>query len=760
MTAVVRRRSGARLWSRVRGVLPRGNRLDHESWQRRHHGILLLLAVMTIFIPVVAIHQGYSVVHGLADAIPVFTIAGAAFSIRRSRRWASSLATLGLWAATAGYVHLAGGLIEAHFLFFVLLGVVTLYQDWLAYLLAIAFTAVHHGVMGAVDPAAVYNHPAALHAPVRWALIHAAFVVAASVANLVAWKASEELALRDSLTKLPNRRLLNERVDAAVTNGPTAVLFIDLCEFKNINDSFGHETGDAVLRQVAERLRRVVRKCDTVARFGGDEFVVVIEDGDEDVARGVAQRALEALAEPLTLNGIELCIGASIGIAFSGADGNTTSTLLRNADTAMYAAKRAGGPGGSYARFTASMEEAIATRLAMESDLRHAVRRDELRLFYQPLIRIEDGAVIGAEALLRWQHPVHGLVAPAEFIPLAEETGAIVRIGAWVLEEACRAAARWPAAEDGTQHRISVNISDRQLRDGDLIGTVSGALIRSGLSPSALCLEITESLLMVDVERSSAVLHELKALGVTLSVDDFGTGHSSLARLKTFHVDELKIDRSFVSGLPADVDDEAIVTSIVGLAHAMGIAVLAEGVEDERQLAVLHRVRCEVGQGWLWSRAVPESEFLEFLGRNRPTSSPPKLTASRTKAHPGPARVLIVDDDPAQRELARMLLRASGNDVTVVGEPAQFVEVLRQVEPDLVLMDLHMPGRGGLDLVQDMADAGQTVTVVAVSAHIDWLSRPLCGADRFAGAIAKPIDPESFAGQVHGYLTAPLPTPG
>jgi diguanylate cyclase len=751
------RRPFRQLLQRLRDLLPRGNRLDDASWQQRHRGILLLLVLMAAAVPAVAIRQGYPLLHGLWDAAPAAALAMAAFSTRASRRWSSALATFGLWTATAGYIHLTGGLIEAHFLFFVLLGVVTLYQDWLPYLLAVAFTAIHHGVMGYIDPGSVFNHPAAIHDPVKWALVHAGFVVTASVANLVAWKANEELTVRDSLTRLPNRRLLSERIDAALGSGTTAVLFLDLCGFKTVNDSLGHEAGDAVLRQVADRLRYAVRAGDSVARFGGDEFAVVLNGATDAIAREVAERLIAVLAEPIRVSGMDLRVGASIGIAISGCDGDTTSALLRNADAAMYEAKRAGAGTGSYARFTSALKEATATRLALEADLGGAIERDELRLFYQPVLRLRDGETVGAEALLRWQHPTRGLVGPGEFIPLAEDTGLIVPIGVWILDEACRAAAAWPATTDGQPRKVSVNISARQLRDGSLVGTVAGALTRSGLKASALCLEITESLIMLDVDHSAAVLGALKDLGVQLSIDDFGTGYSSLARLKSFPLDYLKVDKSFVDGLAADSDDEAIVTSIIDLAHGMGMVVVAEGVEGEHQLAVLRRLRCEAGQGWLWSRAVPEAEFLAWLDALQPAIAAPALPAPaahpRVRSEGCPSRVLVVDDDPIQRELVRILLGASGHEVITVDEPGRFLDVLGRTQPDLVLMDLRMPGRSGLDLVQDMAGAGHSTTVVAVSAHSEWLTRSVSGAEGFAGAIAKPIDPQAFAGQVQAYLT-------
>ncbi|MGH8971940.1 MAG: EAL domain-containing protein [Acidimicrobiia bacterium] len=560
-------------------------------------------------------------------------------------------------------------------------------------------------------------------------------------------------AFFDSLTGLANRALFADRMSHALararrSGATTAVLFLDLDNFKRVNDSIDHQAGDALLVAVAARLRAVIRDGDTVARLGGDEFTVLCEDIESpSQALTVGSRIQEALAAPFRVAGREMFVSASIGVAVADAGAEDAHAVLRDADAAMYRAKLNGR--SRIESFDASMRQESARQLQVAAELHHALQRGELRLFYQPLLRLRDGDVVGTEALLRWQHPTRGLLGPAEFIPLAEETGLIVPIGAWVLEEACRAAARWPAPSSGAQLKVSVNISARQLRDDALVDVVASALVRSGLPPSALCLEITESLLMVDAERSSLVLGRLKDLGVSLAVDDFGTGYSSLSRLKHFPLDYLKVDRSFVDGLGTDADDKAIVCSTIALTHALGMAVVAEGVETETQLAVLRNLGCESAQGYLWSPPLPEVELHAWLSSRREA-----MAALKTlPAPPLRARVLVVDDNPGDVELVRVLLGASGHEVIPLTDPARFVDTIYQQQPDLVLMDLRMPGRTGLELIQDLPDGSGRPPVVAITGHADWLSPALADADRFAGVIAKPIEPETFAQQVEGYLT-------
>jgi diguanylate cyclase len=591
----------------VREALPRGLRLSEESWRARHLGVLILLAGLVAGVPVTAMERRGSLGHGLLDAAPAAAMAVAALLGRSNRRtWKSGCATLGLLFATAAYVHLSDGLIEMHFLFFVCLGMITLYQDWAPFLLAVAFTALHHAVAGLLDPESVFNHAAAVNAPLKWAFIHAGFVIAACFTNLVAWKANEQNSVRDPLTRLANRVLLTERVGAALSQRrATAVLFIDLCGFKRVNDVLGHDAGDVILRDVARRLRQSVRAQDTVARFGGDEFVIVLVDADEMMAQKVAARIRTELDAPIRVHGMDLRVGASVGIAVAGVDGDTTEGLLRSADMAMYAAKREGGGTGAHQVVTPAMEETARTRLAMETDLRYALERKELSLVYQPVLNMRTGRLRGFEALLRWHSPVYGSVSPATFIPLAEETGLIMPIGEWVLREATAQVARWKAAGWHDGLALSVNVSTCQLRASNFPAQVRGALRSSGIRPASLVLELTESALAGD--EATGALIALKGLGVNLALDDFGTGYSSLSYLGRLPIDVIKIDKCFTDHVPGGAN-EPLTAAVFALADRLGVRTVVEGVELDSQVGPLLAMGAQYGQGYLWDRPlVPEA---------------------------------------------------------------------------------------------------------------------------------------------------------
>jgi diguanylate cyclase (GGDEF)-like protein len=414
-------------------------------------------------------------------------------------------------------------------------------------------------------------------------------------------------ARHDPLTGLANRTAVIEQL-ARLTYGaeatPAAVLFIDLDRFKLINDSHGHRVGDQLLVALGQELERAVRPGDTVGRFGGDEFVIVAANIDDERTAGeVAQRVQDALCVPIVVEDRELFVSGSIGIALTSHD-ESPEALLRNADTAMYRAKEGGRNG--YALFDDAMREAAVQQLQLENGLHRALERDELVLHYQPIVALADGTLSGVEALLRWQHPEHGLVAPSEFIPVAEETGLIVPIGEWVLREA----ASWAAVvaeRAGHPVRVSVNVSARQLTQPDFLAVVDDVLVTTGLAPHLLCLEVTESLLVQDAHTATETFTALRTLGVRVSIDDFGTGYSSMSYLQQFAVDELKIDRSFINALGTDQTAGTIVGSIVGMAHAMGLEVTAEGVEGDQQLAFLRTIGCEHAQGYFFARpCVPE----------------------------------------------------------------------------------------------------------------------------------------------------------
>ena len=426
-----------------------------------------------------------------------------------------------------------------------------------------------------------------------------------------------QLARYDSLTGLPNRSMLTEQLEnglrqARITRLGLAVLFIDLDRFKYVNDTLGHDAGDELLKIMAKRLSGLLRNVDTVARLGGDEFVILIDNTiDPSTLSKVASRVLTVLCEPMRLSDRPVQVSASVGIALFPSDGNDAATLLKNADAAMYLAKARGK--NNFQFFTSELAERAARYFALEGDLRQAVEREELVLHYQPRFRVADGALCGMEALLRWQHPVRGLIAPGEFIDLAKESGLIVPIGRWVMNEACRQMRAW--REEGLNPpRCAINLSVRQFCNEHLIEEVQGALSAAVLESQALEVEITESLLMSDPERAQQVLMRLHTLGVAIAIDDFGTGYSSLSYLKRFPAQTLKIDRSFVSGLPDDRDDAAITQAVIALAHSLDMQVVAEGVETPQQLQHLQKLGCDEVQGYLLARPMPPDQLAQRMG--------------------------------------------------------------------------------------------------------------------------------------------------
>jgi len=423
-------------------------------------------------------------------------------------------------------------------------------------------------------------------------------------------------AFHDSLTGLANRALFKDRVQHALLRTlrrrrPLAVLFLDLDRFKAINDSFGHASGDALLIAVSQRLSDCVRAEDTVARLGGDEFAVLVENLAADAELEiVAERIRETFRDPIVIDGRELVVAASIGIALSETGEESADDLLRNADLAMYRAKAGGG---GVRRYHPDMHTGIIERLELESDLRHALDRDELYLVYQPIVDLATGRVSGAEALLRWQHPVRGIVSPAEFIPVAESTGLIVPIGEWVLRQACRDARRWSDLPGGGQLSVSVNLSGRQLQTSELPSVVPQALLDAGLAPQRLMLEMTESVMIDGDDETLAMLHELRRLGVRLGIDDFGTGYSSLSYLHRFPIDVIKIDRSFVERLTGNGDEASLADSIVRIAHGLRVTTVAEGIEDGAQLQALQTMGCDHGQGYHFARPMSGADFEHYI---------------------------------------------------------------------------------------------------------------------------------------------------
>jgi len=424
-------------------------------------------------------------------------------------------------------------------------------------------------------------------------------------------------AFHDALTGLPNRALFTDRVDHAVIRArrhaeSVAVLLLDLDDFKNVNDVLGHSAGDQVLKEIAQRISGCSRTGDTVARLGGDEFAFLIEDivDTADAAR-VADRLLQAVEPPFVVSGRELRIGASIGLAISITGSEETDELLRNADLAMYSAKR--HDKGRYEIFEPSMHAAVVERLRLEADLRAAIERSEFVLEYQPVLDLESGRAVGAEALVRWQHPERGLVQPGEFIPTAEATGLIVPLGRWVLEQACADAHLFQAhSRPDSRFDVSVNLSLGQLHHPSLVEDV-GRILRASVHPVSLVLEITEGAAMHDVDATIRTLRELKRLGVLLALDDFGTGYSSLSYLRQLPIDIVKIDRSFVDDLTTVGQATELMREIIDIARTLGLRAVAEGIERADQALALRRMGCDLGQGYFFSKPVAPDALIDFL---------------------------------------------------------------------------------------------------------------------------------------------------
>lgn len=429
----------------------------------------------------------------------------------------------------------------------------------------------------------------------------------------------EHLAYHDGLTGLPNRALFSDRLVIALTHAQRhgsriALLFIDLDQFKDVNDSLGHSSGDTILRLAALRIRETVRREETVARFGGDEFTVVLYNVEPpQEASRVAQKLLEVIRKPMAVGAREIVVTASIGISMYPGDATDAESLVKNADNAMYRAKERGRD--NYQLFAPEMNQRAVEKLELENSLRRAFREKQLEIFYQPLFDLEKGRIYGMEALLRWRHPELGLLQPSRFIPMAESSGLIVPIGAWVIHEACKRARTWQI-EQGVDLVISVNISARQFLSPTLLEDIRESLREADLAPHLLEIEITESVAVHDVEHTKELLHEIKRLGVRISIDDFGTGYSSLSYLRDFPVDTLKLDRSFVQDITKP-QDSAIASSVIAMAHSLHMKVMAEGVENESQLNFLKENRCDRLQGFFYSVPLSASAFEEFMGGNR-----------------------------------------------------------------------------------------------------------------------------------------------
>ena len=769
--------TAATRWARIRSWLPTGDPLPETTWSTRNRAILTILWMHVPALLVVGVSTGHDLSHSLLEVSVVGLLAAGASlrSLGRTRR--AVLTTLGLVGSSGILVHFSEGLIEMHFHFFVMVAVVTLYQAWMPFLVAIAFVVLHHGTFGVLAASSVYNHEAAIANPWRWAFVHGLFIAGASAAGLTAWKLNEigtrgerearealersnsELAeaqamaqigswdwnvadgrvwwsdelyritgqdpagfvpsldgffslvhpgdvdrvrrhvehsvgtgegfsyearlsrpdgsyrtclclgiaetdgagnpirmsgtvqditdrktledtvehqaFHDTLTDLANRALFLDRAEHALgrqqrTGLAEAVIFFDLDDFKSVNDSLGHAAGDELLKEVARRLGTLVRPSDTLARFGGDEFAILLEDlPNIEPALAVAERTVYLLQQPFRIGEAELFIGGSVGISVSWPrESLSAEELLRQADTAMYVAKRRGK--NCIELFESAMHEEASARLALRADLQRAIDNGEFALHYQPIIEMDSGAVSGVEALIRWHHPERGLVPPLDFIPFAEETGLILPIGNWVLNEACRTAASWETADGTDPLSIAVNVSAVRFRHPAFVEELTGILSDTGLDPSRLTLELTESLLVQGVHQVADRLAELKELGVRLAIDDFGTGYSSLSYLRDLPIDVLKIDKTFIDSVALGIEDSALARAIIKLGHTLGLKVVAEGVEDGGQASILAMLECEYAQGYLFARPLTEEKLYQFLKEQaeKPPAGPPTL-------HPG-----------------------------------------------------------------------------------------------------------------------------
>jgi diguanylate cyclase (GGDEF)-like protein len=558
-------------------------------------------------------------------------------------------ASVGLVSSSAIFVHLSGGYIEAHFHFFVMIGIMALYQEWRPFLVAIAYVVVHHGLMGLIDPTSVFNHPDAQANPLMWAGVHGAFVLAASFVSIVGWRFVEHQSLHDPLTDLPNRELFTDRLNHALaisgrTGRGLAVIYLDVDDFKGVNDRFGHVVGDELLRTLARRLSGTLRSVDTASRLGGDEFAILIEDvaSVDEVAR-IGQKVRQRIAEPYEILNERVAVTASLGIAMASAGtADDAIELVRQADVGMYRAK-ANGKGGVEI-FDEAMDRAVRQRLELEIDLRRAIDRREFRTYYQPIVDLASQRITGLEALVRWQHPKRGLLLPAEFVPLAEATGVIVAIDRLVLEAACQDVAIWQRADPAHANlEISINLSAHQFRTPDFKDVAGRILTATGLHPATLKLEITESVAMLDGPRTQSVIADLRALGIRFVIDDFGVGFAGLDYARRFSVDGLKLDRSFVAGVGQSREDTAIVAATTAFAAALDLTVTAEGIETHEQAAALLRLGCDRGQGFLYSRAVAATEIEAMLladrvrqvaaaGRPRPLAASRRAPANSARA--------------------------------------------------------------------------------------------------------------------------------
>lgn len=620
--------------------LPRGGGIPYDAWVTRHRWVVRILAAQCVGLVVLALALGYGFEHSFTEALLPASLAGMASVGALGQTTRSTLAAIGLMTISTTLVHLSGGYIEAHFHFFVMIPIVAIYASWIPFAASIGVVLFHHGVMGTLFPDEVFNHPAAADRPWTWAGIHALAIAAACVGAVVNWKAQERLreteaslagqllhqANHDPLTGLPSRALFLDRLEQSVKQGVSdahvpSVLMLDMDGFKEVNDVFGHASGDLVLVEVARRLSSRVRPHDTVTRLGGDEFAVLLVNVDAEQAMITAGRLSDALAVPYDLGDVSVELEVSIGIATAGRD-DDADLVMHHADTAMYHAKEQRLGRVHYAdQPVRSGRSRRGNRLDLLGDLRRALQEHQIVLHYQPKVDLARGVTVGVEALARWEHPERGLLQPAAFIEMVERTNLSRQFTSEVLSLALQQSTAW--TEMGLHIPIAVNLSRRSLLDPSLPGAVSAALAEHGVSPHLLILEINEMTVVSEPELAVQILHRLRALGVKVSLDDFGTGYSSLSYLKSLPIDELKIDRSFVRHVAeAGSRDTILVRATVELAHQLGLTVVAEGVEDEETQRLLGELECDIAQGFHFARPMPASDLGAWLTGTAATGVP------------------------------------------------------------------------------------------------------------------------------------------
>lgn len=535
---------------------------------------------------------------------------------------------------------------------------------------------------------------------------------------MLAEKQLGQMAHYDNLTSLPNRTLFRERLQDALQFAKrcdhlVAVLVVALDRFKVINDTLGHAAGDTVLIQVAKRLATQIRQSDTIARLGGDEFAVILPITENSLdAASVALKLIESLNVPLHLDGQEIFVSVSIGIALQGPEVKDPDILLRNADRAMYRAKELGR--NNYQFFRPELDKTVGGQLRLETELRRALQHGQFLLFYQPKVSCKSGKIVGAEALLRWQHPERGLVSPQEFVPALEETGLILQVGNWSLWTACMQAQAWHAA-GLAELSVAVNLSARQLYAPGLEDAVRKALSESGLDPCYLELEITESMLMQNVHQAIATLTRLKSMGIGLSIDDFGTGYSSLSYLKRFPLDSLKVDRSFVQDITVDANDASITRAVIAMAHRLQLNVVAEGVETRGQLAMLIRNKCDVIQGYFFSKPVPANELAQMVRQG-------KCLDGGLIDRPHERTLLLVDDEHDILRALTRLFRSDGYRILVAASGQEGLEILAQERVDVVVSDQRMPGMNGVQFLRRTKELHPSAIRIILSAYSDLVS--------------------------------------